>query len=158
MKNSANRSEKTGQFLFVCLFVCFVVVILGGGLHRRQILSFFHKRLVVNHVWSSRWDWSSERVSKPMWTATFTLQTTHTWPQTKPTDFNEHRRSKSSRKTTSHESLQLLCFDGRFASRKNWLIKTTNRGINTCVHLSTKWQETTCLWSVLENTSHYFCF
>ena len=42
MKNSANRSEKTGQFLFVCLFVL-LLLFLGEGCIEDKFCLFFIK-------------------------------------------------------------------------------------------------------------------
>ena len=62
-----------------------------------------------NDLTLESWYTNSARTSEPMSTATCILQTTNTWPQTKPT--NNRRIENLNSKTTTDQSLQRSRFD-----------------------------------------------
>ena len=78
------------------------------------------------------------RTSEPMSTATCTLQTTHTWPQTKPTNNRWiENKSNSNRPITT-----TFMFWWPITSLQNWPIRTKTRDINTIIW----WRLFTWLW------------
>ena len=98
-----------------------------------------------NDLTLESWYTNSARTSEPMSTATCILQTTHTLPQTKPTN---NRRIENNSKTTTDQSLQLSHFDDQSHHDKTGQSKTTTRGIDTV----TKGKSSLCLLEVRQDS------